>query len=155
MSEKNPSSEYNALLLSMLTEMRDDQGSFRLRVETKLDQNSIEVRQVLVRLAEGTGRMDTMAATMSIIEAQGEDNGRRIRSIESGSGMHSAITNARLPLQADEKGNGGWISVDKLPAIITSIGALLAIIMSSIAMFRPNSQPQPVQISQPASGHVP
>lgn len=45
----------------------------------------------------------------------------------------------------------GWISVDKLPAIITAIGSLIAVVISSVALLGRPVQAPPTQSSQPTT----
>lgn len=142
------------LLLDMIKEMKKEQQDFRGRVEEKLDESNTEMRKVLVRLAEGTGRMDNLAGVVDGCRRAIDDVNDRIRSIERGSGMRSAIHLAAAP--ADDKPSGGWISADKLPALIAAIGSVIAVILSSVAMMRaPAEAPTVAQAPPPAVKSAP
>lgn len=129
MAGNAPSGEYNALLLAGLKELREDQKEFRMRVESKLDTQALETQKILVQLAEGTGRMNLMQNTIGELQVISEDNQKKLRSIESSSGLRPAVRSEARP-------EGGWISADKLPALLAALGTLIAVILSSIALMR-------------------
>lgn len=144
------SGEYSALLLAAITEIRDDQREFRTYVNGALSVQGGEIKQILVSLADGTGRMNVMQQTIDTVRANTEVHDRRLKSMESGSGLRSAIQKATPAPVEDTKPEGGWISADKIPALITAIGSLVAVVISSVALLRPGSSP-PVGTNQPTT----
>ena len=135
------SGEYSALLLAAITEIRDDQREFRTHVNGALSTQGGEIKQILVSLADGTGRMNVMQQTIDTVRSNTDSHDRRLKSMESGSGLRSAIQKATpVPVEA-VKPEGGWISADKIPAIITALGSLIAVVISSVALMKSPAQP--------------
>lgn len=124
-----PSGEYNALLLAKITEISNEQRDFRKRVEEKIDTHGDKLSNILVNLADGKGRMDVMQQSIENVITLTESHDKRLRSIEIGSGIRPGTVR-------EERHKGGWISVDKLPAIIVAIGSLVAVVISSIALIK-------------------
>lgn len=124
-----PSGEYSALLLAGLKELREDQKEFRTRVEGKLDLQALETQKILIQLTAGDGRMNLMQQTINELQAITEANQKKMHSIESISGLRPAIRGEARP-------EGGWISADRLPALLAALGTLIAVILSSIALMR-------------------
>ena len=122
-----PSGEYSALLLAGLKELRDDQKEFRIRVEGKLDIQATETQKILIHLTAADGRMNLMQQTITELQTVSEDNQKKLRSLESSSGLRPAVR---------ERSEGGWISADRLPSLIAALGTLIAVVLSSIALMR-------------------
>lgn len=155
-SPASGSGEYSALLLSAINQLRDDHREFRVSISSKMDTQGGQIQEILVSLADGTGRMNVMQQTIDMVRTNTEAHAERLRSIESGSGIHQAV--ARLTSESsttdDDKPRGGWISADKLPAIITAIGSIIAVVVSSIALMKAPAQP-PTIPTQPPAVHAP
>ncbi len=136
------SGEYSALLLAAIKEIRDDQREFRIRMESRMDTQGGKIEQVLISLADGKGRMDVMQQNIEGLDTAIGIHDRRIKSIESGSGLRSVITAAipQSPAEPDRP-TGGWISADKLPAIIAAIGSVVATILASVALMKQPAAP--------------
>lgn len=151
-SKSSTSGEYNALLLAAITEIRDDQRDFRSRIEGKIDTQGGEIKQILVSLADGTGRMNVMQTTIDNVKSNTESHDRRLRSMESGSGLRTAIRQITPNPDEDEKPKGGWIGVDKIPSILMALGSLIAVVISSVALMK---TPAPVAASTTATTPTP
>lgn len=143
------SGEYSALLLAAITEIRDDQREFRTHVNGALSTQGGEIKQILVSLADGTGRMNVMQQTIDTVKSNTDSHDRRLKSMESGSGLRAAVQMATPAPIEEVKPGSGWISVEKIPAIITAIGSLVAVVISSVALLRPGSPPVAVTTNQP------
>jgi hypothetical protein len=156
------SGEFSVLILSAIKEIRDDQRDFRSHVNTKLDKQTEHIQEILVALSVSKGRMDLIDKNMETVRDLGEANARGLHSLERGSGLRRALRNVEtVPVnQAREEtheSSGGWISAERIPAIIMAFGSLVAVIISSIALLRNPAQvpPQMANLSPTAASAAP
>ncbi len=145
------SGEYSALLLAAITEIRDDQREFRTYVNGALSTQGGEIKQILVSLSDEKGRMNVMQQTIDTVKINTDSHDRRLKSMESGSGLRTAIQKA-TPVE-QQKPEGGWVSADKIPAIITAIGSLIAVVISSVALMKAPAQPVTTASTNPPPAH--
>lgn len=149
---------------------------FEQRMTSQFEKARIQNKedtQLIVEVAVSRGVQPVMAE-IAVIKQQLQEGNRRFDdqssritkakdlALQAASDALTAKTEAAMKLQTvlddddEEKGKpkGGWISADKLPALIIAIGTLVSILMSSIAMMR-NPQQAPTQIPTPPAVAAP
>ena len=138
------SGEYPDLLLAAIQELREDQREFRSHVGGKLDAQSTQISEILVTMAQGTGRMNILQQSIDTLSAHSEETDRRVRRIEAGSGVHPAVSAEEGP-----RPRGNWISIDKIPAILMAIATLISVIFSCYAVYKAPTQPPSLATTPP------
>ncbi len=135
--------ETTKLMFDALKEMREESREFRRRFETKIDEQSAEVKEIKVSLAEGAGRMDLIQQTLDTVKDMNESQDQRLKAIEKASGLRPAVISEAKP-------EGGWIAADKLPLIIAAIGSLVAVVLSAVAVTKTQTkETAPTTVSPP------
>jgi hypothetical protein len=108
-------------------------------IDSRMEKGEKQFEKEEKRLSEHSERIDDVNA---LLAAEGlGPNGRKAhsKSQESTTAVH-------------KKPEGGWISADKLPAIIAAVGSVVAVVISSVAMLR---APNPQQQASPQAAHAP
>lgn len=135
------------LLLDTLQDMRTESRDFRDTFNTKMDINGRQNTEILVKLAEHNGRLNMLQMAVDNIKTMSQESKDKLERIDSN-------TPPSLPAIRDSAdGRGGWISVDRIPGILTAVGSLIAAIMAAIALMRsPSSHVSQAPTEQHESG---
>ncbi len=116
---------------------------------------------IQLNMAPMINRLDRIDARLESGEEKFERQEKRLDEhsdvIEKTSALYKerdrlrGTTTAVQKAQSDKPSTGGWISVDKIPMILTAMAALVSGIIGSIALLR---TPQPASQAQVASPTV-
>lgn len=138
---------------------------FELRLGEKLEKLRTQTKEdmgvaIALNLAPMINRLDRIDARLESGEEKFERQEKRLDEhsdvIEKTSALYKerdrlrGATTAVQKAQSDKPSTGGWISVDKIPMILTAMAALVSGIIGSIALLRappitPQAQTQPVK----------
>jgi hypothetical protein len=155
-TRSNPDLDARSLELLLAYEHRLEEKLLQIRAYTKEDiQTAMTINiqpvngkldMVTARLQRGDERFSEMESMIREERERAANQSERINQILVKCRGHEVSTALEKSKQAEtrrvDRGSSGWISVDKLPAIITAIGSLVAVVVSSIALTRsPNVTP--------------
>jgi chromosome segregation ATPase len=112
----------------------------------------VALQPVNSRLDKIDSRMEAGDHKFTALERRFDDHSDRIQNVNDFAKDHKAECPMRH--RGDEttkmvskdkmEASGGWISAKQLPAIITAIGSLVAVVVSSVALLKAPTTPTPL-----------